>query len=421
MTVDGTETKGYNGFGQTVSFAGSGVSATYAYRSDGLRHSKTVTRGQEQSARVHLWDGQNMVAEIGATGAIVARYLRGANLIAREQDGALQYYLHNAHGDVTERTDNLGTVLRRYKYDAFGNEQSPELLDSNPFRFCGEYFDAELGEIYLRARYYDPRTGRFGAEDSARDGLNWYTYCNGNPVLYVDYSGAAVFLAVLAALALAGILAGCEARSLPASSSSQASSGTASIPKKSSSIPAFINPLGPPDLNQVPRQVFEGETMGLPEGVSGATKRYEDFSALTDPASHQVAMQKLAYTDELGFRRINVEGLDSPAYMAALGTYYTGGESKGAIFEVELENGFSFYLVAGDTKADVHTNETNQYTILGNGITKENSDIIEFIMDTRNPIANKLRYHGVLNFVDEYKFMYSPITKITRFNQTVLK
>lgn len=119
----------------------------------------------------------------------MARYPRGANLIAREQDGALQYYLHNAHGDVTERTDNLGTVLRRYKYDAFGNEQNPEPLDSNPFRFCGEYFDAESGEIYLRARYYDPRTGRFDAEDSARDGLNWYTYCNGNPVTFVDFTG----------------------------------------------------------------------------------------------------------------------------------------------------------------------------------------------------------------------------------------
>lgn len=416
------EIRGYNGFNQMVSLYADGERTAYAYRPDGLRYGKTYGSGTDATGVTHLWDGQNIVAEIGATGNVVARYLRGANLIAREQDGALQYYLHNAHGDVTERTDNLGTVLRRYKYDAFGNEQNPEPLDSNPFRFCGEYFDAESGEIYLRARYYDPRTGRFGAEDSARDGLNWYTYCNGNPVLYVDYSGAAVFLAVLAVLALAGILAGCEARSLPSdSSSSGASSGAAPDPGKSSSIPAFINPLGPPELQQAPRPKNEGVEMGLPEGVSGATKRYEDFRLLTDPASYQVALQELAYTDELGFRRIEVDGLDSPAYMAALGTYYTKNEVKGVIFEVELESGFSFYLVAGDTKADIHTNETNQYTILGDGITKENTDIIEFIMDTRNPVANNLLHYGVLNFMDEYKFMHSPISKMTRYNKTVLK
>ena len=59
----------------------------------------------------------------------------------------------------------------------------------NPWRFCGEYFDREADTLYLRARHYDPRTGRFGAEDSAGDGLNWYTYCGNTPVRFVDPSG----------------------------------------------------------------------------------------------------------------------------------------------------------------------------------------------------------------------------------------
>ncbi|WP_256153079.1 hypothetical protein [Anaerotruncus sp. DFI.9.16] len=65
-----------------------------------------------------------------------ARYLCGANLIAREQDGALQYYLHNAHGDVAQRTDALGNLLKNYRYDAFGNEEHPEPLDVNPQWRC---------------------------------------------------------------------------------------------------------------------------------------------------------------------------------------------------------------------------------------------------------------------------------------------
>ncbi len=61
--------------------------------------------------------------------------------------------------------------------------------DANPFRYSGEYFDAESGDYYLRARYYNPRLGRFLTEDPVRDGNNWYVYCNNNPVKYVDPSG----------------------------------------------------------------------------------------------------------------------------------------------------------------------------------------------------------------------------------------
>lgn len=53
----------------------------------------------------------------------------------------------------------------------------------------GEYFDKETGNIYLRARYYDPGLGRFISEDPIRDGLNWYVYCGGNPIKFVDPLG----------------------------------------------------------------------------------------------------------------------------------------------------------------------------------------------------------------------------------------
>ncbi|WP_400216791.1 RHS repeat-associated core domain-containing protein, partial [Methanobrevibacter smithii] len=62
--------------------------------------------------------------------------------------------------------------------------------DTNPFRYCGEYFDNETQSIYLRARYYSPVTGRFGQQDPAMaDGMNWYVYCNGNPLVYADPTG----------------------------------------------------------------------------------------------------------------------------------------------------------------------------------------------------------------------------------------
>ena len=66
---------------------------------------------------------------------------------------------------MTGLTDGSGIVTKTYAYDAFGNEISPGETDTNPFRYCGEYFDNETGSIYLRARYYEPETGRFMTED----------------------------------------------------------------------------------------------------------------------------------------------------------------------------------------------------------------------------------------------------------------
>ena len=74
-------------------------------------------------------------------------------------------------------------------YDAFGNGGNRSYSNLG---YCGEYFDNESGLIYLRARYYNPKTGRFINEDPIRDGLNWYVYCENNPVKFVDPSGLVV-------------------------------------------------------------------------------------------------------------------------------------------------------------------------------------------------------------------------------------
>ena len=64
-----------------------------------------------------------------------------------------------------------------------------QTVDMGYFGYCGEYYDPELDMIYLRNRYYSPGIGRFITEDPARDGANWYAYCNNNPVMFVDPSG----------------------------------------------------------------------------------------------------------------------------------------------------------------------------------------------------------------------------------------
>ena len=52
--------------------------------------------------------------------------------------------------------------------------------------------DEESGLIYLRARYYDPNTGRFTQADPAKDGANWYVYAGNNPIRFFDPTGNVV-------------------------------------------------------------------------------------------------------------------------------------------------------------------------------------------------------------------------------------
>lgn len=133
----------------------------------------------------HVWDGSNIVLEYGATNDV---YLRGINLIKSDNNG---YYLFNAHGDVIQLANASGVVVKNYLYDAFGVEKDKNANDTNPFRYCAEYYDKETSTIYLRNRYYNPALGRFYREDPVRDGLNWYTYCGGNPIHFRDPLGLA--------------------------------------------------------------------------------------------------------------------------------------------------------------------------------------------------------------------------------------
>ena len=203
----------YNGLNQLFRAMEEGKLIEYAYNAEGLRTNKTVNGVMT----VHVWDGNNMVAELDEKGSLIAKYIRGINLIAADNyngsSTTRQYYVYNGHGDVVLLTNSSGSVTKTYEYDAFGVEKNPDPNDINPFRYCGEYFDKETETYYLRARYYRPGIGRFNSPDThwninnmiygdnpdkdnpvpSMDAImqssNLYVYCGNNPVNRWDANG----------------------------------------------------------------------------------------------------------------------------------------------------------------------------------------------------------------------------------------
>jgi RHS repeat-associated protein len=203
---------------------GEQVSIGFIYDGDGLRTRKTVrssAEGYMEQTTNYLYDRQYVVLETDANGAMSTRYVRGINYISRTsaggQTGTAQageeglaangettlttaaaqtsYFLYNGHGDVVQTVSEDGTVENQYDYDIFGNPTLTIELYASAIRYAGEFYDAESGLYYLRARYYNPYIGRFISEDSfwgldtSPLSLNRYTYAHSNPVMYVDPSG----------------------------------------------------------------------------------------------------------------------------------------------------------------------------------------------------------------------------------------
>ena len=171
----------------------------------------------------YIYDNEDILLELDETNTIVARYTHGPGIdepliIERDLDasGTFEasekfFYQVDGLGSVTELTDSTGLVARAYAYDSFGKIilQSGTLL--NPYTYTGRELDEETGFYFYRARYYDPRSGRFIGEDPIafeNGDTNHYRYVLNNPTRFVDPTGRiAVIPAVVATVVVCtGIL-----------------------------------------------------------------------------------------------------------------------------------------------------------------------------------------------------------------------
>ncbi|MBE9088610.1 DUF4114 domain-containing protein [Microcystis aeruginosa LEGE 11464] len=154
-----------------------------------------IDNNQQQYAQV--------IEEYQTNGTVNTTYTHGWDLISQNDGANRIYYQVDGLGSTRLMTGNNGSVVVEYDYDAYGNLTRKVGDAENNYLFAGEQFDEAVDGYYLRARYYDPNTGRFASVDPFEGynnqpiTLHDYLYAGVNPVNAIDPSGEVAFVEYL--------------------------------------------------------------------------------------------------------------------------------------------------------------------------------------------------------------------------------
>jgi RHS repeat-associated protein len=186
------QTLSWNSIGQLTTVTTNGSTVSFGYDGWGRRVRKTGPSGMAR----YLWDGDDLFAEVDATGNRVAEYtyypgIDQPHSMRRSGGGQLYYYATERPGHVVALLDASGSVVDHYEYSPFGELTVGYGTVPNTLRYGAREHDVETGLYYNRARYYDPALRRFVSEDplGLQAGINQYAYAGNAPLDARDPTG----------------------------------------------------------------------------------------------------------------------------------------------------------------------------------------------------------------------------------------
>ena len=131
--------------------------------------------------------------------AAATKYIFAGNLRIAKIAGTDIKYFHKDHlGSSTVMTNASGLSVETSEYLPYGGNRDQSGTSVSDYKFTDQELDTSTGLYNYDARIYDPVIGRFVSADTIvshpfdPQGLNRYSYCRNNPLIYVDPSGHSI-------------------------------------------------------------------------------------------------------------------------------------------------------------------------------------------------------------------------------------
>jgi len=205
QTTAGADNYTYDAQNKLLTATIASVVYTFTNDADGNR---VTTAKASTVTQIQYWDVQGTLPQLATLAGATSSTLVGD--FSYDPTGAVQaehtaagvfYDHHDLSGSVTDLTNASGVDQYQDSYDAFGDRTVTKLVTTaptQPFGFTGGLQDqTNSGDIDLRARVYNPATGRFMAQDPIElrvddPYVSAYAYANDAPTYMTDPSGLTV-------------------------------------------------------------------------------------------------------------------------------------------------------------------------------------------------------------------------------------
>ncbi len=179
-----------------------GHETRFTFTDRGMQATRTLGLGDEGI----LGTADESTQTIDYTFVEIAQRVHGTDEAGQPIDET-HVFGHDGHGSVRVLYDLAGTVehiAQAFTFAAYGELLAvhgpdavavPSTARLTSLGYSGEHFDARAQQQYLRARWYDPASGRFNRLDpfagNMQDpqSLHKYAYVHGDPISNTDPSG----------------------------------------------------------------------------------------------------------------------------------------------------------------------------------------------------------------------------------------
>lgn len=196
ITGSQTTTYTYDGQDQLVGvLPHSGVLSTYTFDGDGMR--RTAQEGNVQPTTM-VWDGSDYLFLDGPSSDQLVLTLGGEIVACGSKD-----LLTDPLGSLVREISSGASLSSAFGFYPYGSPVLPMFSPPTiPFRYIaawGYFFDTNDRD-YVRARELEKRLGRWMQTDPLWPGERAFGYVGGSPIQFVDPTGTAIPILVVAAV-----------------------------------------------------------------------------------------------------------------------------------------------------------------------------------------------------------------------------